>query len=523
VDARRALLAREPRCSRVPCEGQSIDHAPHALTRKKTHMRFQSLSVRRLVGLLSASALVATMAVAGLTAAPVSASGSGGSVIFDNTAAVLPSNLPSFGAEAYFFNEWGGGAGFAGTARSLSTATVTMSSWACQTGSWTDGTCVTTPGATYSAPVTFNVYNVSGTDAVGSLIASRTQTFQIPFRPSYDSTNCAVASGQPGLWFDGTSCKNGLAVNIVFTFSGQTLPNNAIFGIAYNTDTNGYVPLAGSGSPLDSLNIAVYPAAGTAAPSVGSWLSTQTYAATNLPTVAFSGPRTGTFADGYEPAVQITALPVCTPTGFFRDGINLTAAQIGGTVTGTLDATGCNIGAYNPTNVAGATIYGANYFGVVANGGSLNVTNSTIRNIGEVPFNGSQHGIGIFYTGLTSSVSGTISGNTVSLYQKGGIVARDGAKVTISNNIVTGQGPINYIAQNGIQVSFGASARVFGNNVSLNNYSPSKVTACGLLIYQAGGVSGATKAGIAFIKADNNFHNNETDICNVGKGGGYSF
>ena len=34
----------------------------------------------------------------------------------------------------------------------------------------------------------------------------------------------------------------------------------------------------------------------------------------------------------------------CTPTGFVRDNINLTAAQIGGTVTGSLDATGCDIG-----------------------------------------------------------------------------------------------------------------------------------------------------------------------------------
>ena len=49
---------------------------------------------------------------------------------------------------------------------------------------------------------------------------------------------------------------------------------------------------------------------------------------------------------------------VCTPTGFYRDGINLTAAKIGGAVTGTLDATGCNIGAYNPTSVTGADISG---------------------------------------------------------------------------------------------------------------------------------------------------------------------
>src|ERR1700694_5966899 len=38
----------------------------------------------------------------------------------------------------------------------------------------------------------------------------------------------------------------------------------------------------------------------------------------------------------------------CTPTGFFRDNINMTAAVINpvGAVTGDVDATGCNIGVY---------------------------------------------------------------------------------------------------------------------------------------------------------------------------------
>ncbi|HEX4863933.1 MAG TPA: hypothetical protein VFV02_07665, partial [Acidimicrobiales bacterium] len=71
-------------------------------------------------------------------------------------------------------------------------------------------------------------------------------------------------------------------------------------------------------------------------------------------------------------AVTRVAAAGCTPTGFMRDGMNLTAAQIGGNVTGSLDATGCNIGVYydNTTsgNVTGATIFGANYFGVVVNG-----------------------------------------------------------------------------------------------------------------------------------------------------------
>jgi hypothetical protein len=227
----------------------------------------------------------------------------------------------------------------------------------------------------------------------------------------------------------------------------------------------------------------------------------------------------------------------CTPTGFFRDGSNMTAAQIGGDVTTALDAGGCNIGVYYGPGTSGtvnAEVFGANYFGVVARGASVDVTNSHVHNIGEVPFNGAQHGLAIYFATVdtgsattqpactTGATTGTISGNTVDAYQKGGIIAAcKGTNVEITNNTVIGAGPVDYIAQNGIQISFGGSAKLIGNDVSLNNYTPAKVTACGLLLYKAGGV-GASKAGISFIKAENNFHNNETNICNFGKGGGFS-
>ena len=132
--------------------------------------------------------------------------------------------------------------------------------------------------------------------------------------------------------------------------------------------------------------------------------------------------------------------PKCKPTGFNhpKEGTPLTAAQIGGTVTGSLDAVGCDIGAYNPTSVTGADILGALHYGIVANGGTLDVKNSTINDIGHTDpsMYGMQRGIGIYYT----NASGTISGNTVTDYQKGGIVARDGGKVTINDNTVTGMG-----------------------------------------------------------------------------------
>ena len=68
----------------------------------------------------------------------------------------------------------------------------------------------------------------------------------------------------------------------------------------------------------------------------------------------WSGPQTFVFD-----AVSINGTvnpfgPVCAATGFYRDGENLTAAQIGGDVTGTLDATGCDIGVYYGPGTTGS-------------------------------------------------------------------------------------------------------------------------------------------------------------------------
>jgi hypothetical protein len=210
------------------------------------------------------------------------------------------------------------------------------------------------------------------------------------------------------------------------------------------------------------------------------------------------------------------ASSACTSTGFHREGIDLTAAKIGGTVTGNLDATGCDIGVYYGPDVTGtvfgAKIANARYFGVVNDGGNVNVTRSTISKIGNTTFDGTQHGVGIFYTTehVAGSSSGTargiISANILPSYQKGGITVRGtGASATIDGNRVTGSGKVDYIAQNGIQVSFGASATVWGNIVSGNWYEPDGTEACGLLLYQAGAVK----------QLVNHLFANETNICVV--------
>jgi hypothetical protein len=186
----------------------------------------------------------------------------------------------------------------------------------------------------------------------------------------------------------------------------------------------------------------------------------------------------------------------CTTTGFVRDGINMTAAQIGGNVTGSLDAGTCNIGVYydNTTsgNVTGATIFGANYFGVVVNGDvgavSVNVTGSTIHDIGEAPLTGqgSQHGTAIYYRAFGGTASGTISNNAITNYQKNGITTSGNVSATVTNNTVTGQGPVSWIAQNGIQFGYGAKGTVSGNIVSGNAYTGSNLASSGGILVVGG-------------------------------------
>lgn len=150
-----------------------------------------------------------------------------------------------------------------------------------------------------------------------------------------------------------------------------------------------------------------------------------------------------------------------------------TAAAVDTPVTGTLDASGCQIGAYYDTSGLGvfnADISGASYYGVfVDTGASVDVTDSTISNIGETPFNGAQHGWGVFYA---DGASGTVDSNTIFLYQKSGIVVDGtGTSATVTNNTVTGNGPVPYIAQNGIEVLDGATGTVSGNAISGDYYT----------------------------------------------------
>lgn len=137
--------------------------------------------------------------------------------------------------------------------RTLQGIKVVMSSWACQTGNVSDGTCTTTtPRASFTVPITVNLYAVAGTATApvpGVALAAKTQSFNILYRPTSTPDLC---SGDNQRWFDFTdgTCDHGLAQVINFSFAGKlTLPSQVIWTVAFNTTHLGASPVSRPSTP----------------------------------------------------------------------------------------------------------------------------------------------------------------------------------------------------------------------------------------------------------------------------------
>ncbi len=151
--------------------------------------------------------------------------------------------------------------------------------------------------------------------------------------------------------------------------------------------------------------------------------------------------------------------------------------------------------------------------GILLDGAAGTVTNSHAIAINQGE-SGCQEGNGIEARNAPFAPGGvdvavTISGNEVTDYQKTGILVNGSVNGTIRTNVVTGAGPVDNIAQNGIQVGFGGTGLIRGNTVSGNSYTGPDV-ACGLLFFEADGVR----------QQANTLFANERDVCNFGRGGG---
>jgi hypothetical protein len=530
--------------------------------------------------LLASTATVALMITGLALAGPAGTAAASSPVVYNSIPSSLPGNVVSQAFQAQQTSEFGDYVQLAAGSRDALSVDVVMSSWGCQSGSWSTNDCATTSGATFDHPITLNLYNVNNSGPLpepGTLIDSDTETFAIPFRPSADPALCP---SNPGKWYSSadSTCYNGIAKKISFDLSGSsiTLPNDVIWAISFNTSGYGPSPLGyanpcnttSAGCPYDSLNVGAQsftgqPSSGTDVDSSGAMLNSVTPGA-----YCDAGTGgTGTLRDdtpcwnGYRPLATIT-------TGDLLGPCIVSVSTAGSVVTYTLQAD-CTTDhtVLVPQNAGGTTVFdgnghsitgvdpaGGHFLGAVvqAQAGSniITVTNLTVTasNLTDACDAGVDRLRGILFDAVpgfitnnhvtdieqgTSGQSGcqegnaiearnspfdktgsdfkvSITGNVTTDYQKTGIIANGSVAATIKNNVVTGDGPINYIAQNGIQVGYAATAIVKMNSSSGNNYTPTDTTACGFLIFQADGVSAS----------NNHWFNNEKNQCNFGKGGG---
>jgi hypothetical protein len=111
-------------------------------------------------------------------------------------------------------------------------------------------TCKTTPKASFPWPITLNIYNVEpATNEPGPLIATATQTVNVPYRPSA-SKKCPTSGPQPeveavGGWRHNGQCLNGMAFEVNYSGTELTpvspatsvkLPEEVIIAVTYKPE-----------------------------------------------------------------------------------------------------------------------------------------------------------------------------------------------------------------------------------------------------------------------------------------------
>lgn len=225
--------------------------------------------------------------------------------------------------------------------------------------------------------------------------------------------------------------------------------------------------------------------------------------------------------------------PTCTQITPEFSGMTAALINPTSTVTGEVNATGCDVGVYfgpgSHGTVSHAHVYGATAFGVVVDSANVTIEYSNITDILGAPgsdegdcgdeetcegdegmniavaggeareYIGSKHGTGILVVG--SGAHAPISGNTVSTYGRRGIsVSGSGAWASISGNTITGLGAsyaAHTMGQSGVWIANGARAVVSGNTIQNNE------------------IIGSGPASNAVMVAGGAYHNGQTYTTNI--------
>ena len=155
-------------------------------------------------------------------------------------------------------------------------------------------------------------------------------------------------------------------------------------------------------------------------------------------------------------------------------------------------ATGVTVRDFTITGPGGGPCDSLRY-GVFVGGSAGDDTSAEIRHnhitrIHDNPPGGCQNGnavqVGRQFIGRIGSAD--VVDNTIDAYQKTGVVVDgDGSTARVRNNTIDGLGSVNFIAQNGVQVSRDAVGEVRHNEITDNLFAPQTFASAGVLLFQA--------------------------------------
>jgi len=125
--------------------------------------------------------------------------------------------------------------------------------------------------------------------------------------------------------------------------------------------------------------------------------------------------------------------------------------------------------------------------GILFEGASGTITGNRIRNLRQIG-SGCQEGAAIEIRGPSQGapLQVLVALNIVEGYQKTGVLANGSVEVNVTANRITGLGPVGVIAQNGIQLGFGATGSIERNRVEQNIYTGGDAASTGILLLEAG-------------------------------------
>jgi parallel beta-helix repeat protein len=215
-----------------------------------------------------------------------------------------------------------------------------------------------------------------------------------------------------------------------------------------------------------------------------------------------------------------TDTPIIIPDGFTLDGAGHVITGVdpaGGHFKGGVIQSGGNTAYVNNVQVTVSGLSnicdaGADRLrGVLFDGASGSITNSTFTGINQ-GLSGCQEGNAIEVRNFASATTVTINidSNTVVGAQKTGIICNGNSDCTITDNTVTGNGAINYIAENGIQIGFGAHAFVKGNVVTGHSYTGTSTVSGGILVVGGPGYGGDYCKNVQILK--NTLRDNDVGV-----------